>query len=151
MELKRYPTYDAPLSAYLPLCITPGSLRPGHTTDYLFYGIQLVEGRGFVFKQKLTIKPETVNRLIRHITCENGTFGITPETIAINAATFVGRRMAGIPDAVVSSVVVILPPLSIVGFLASYLPVWLESSAMQSAFLAMRYVVAALLYKSLIG
>lgn len=70
---------------------------------------------------------------------------ITPGTIAINAATFVGRRMAGIPGAIVASVAVVLPPLLIVGFLAGYLPLWLQSSAVQGAFLAMRYAVAALI------
>ncbi|WP_051789237.1 chromate transporter [Endozoicomonas montiporae] len=71
---------------------------------------------------------------------------ITPGTIAINAATFVGRRMAGIPGAVTASTAVVLPPLIIVGFLASYLPVWLAQPWLQGAFLGMRYAVAALIF-----
>ncbi|WP_354008851.1 chromate transporter [Endozoicomonas lisbonensis] len=71
---------------------------------------------------------------------------ITPGTIAINAATFVGRRMAGIPGAVTASAAVVLPPLLIVGFLASYLPVWLNLPWLQGAFLGMRYAVAALIF-----
>lgn len=70
---------------------------------------------------------------------------ITPGTIAINAATFVGRRMAGIPGAIVASVAIVLPPLLIVGFLAGYLPTWLEDPWLQGAFMAMRYAVAALI------
>ena len=71
---------------------------------------------------------------------------ITPGTIAINAATFVGRRMAGIPGAVTASVAVVLPPLLIVGFLASHLPSWLSQPWLQGAFLGMRYAVAALIF-----
>lgn len=71
---------------------------------------------------------------------------ITPGTIAINAATFVGRRMAGIPGAVTASTAVVLPPLLIVGFLASYLPTWLALDWMQGAFMGMRFAVAALIF-----
>ncbi len=70
---------------------------------------------------------------------------ITPGTIAINAATFVGRRLAGVPGAITASVAVVLPPLFIVGILAGYLPQWLHNPYIASAFLAIRYTVAVLI------
>ncbi|WP_051326855.1 chromate transporter [Aliagarivorans taiwanensis] len=70
---------------------------------------------------------------------------ITPGTIAINAATFVGRRVAGIPGAIVSSIAIVLPPLLIVGTLASYLPQFFGQEWLHNAFMGMRYAVAALI------
>ncbi|MGI9276904.1 MAG: chromate transporter [Endozoicomonas sp.] len=70
---------------------------------------------------------------------------ITPGTIAINAATFVGRRVAGIPGAIIASIAIVLPPLLIVGLLSGYMAQWMQDSAFQGAFLAIRYAVAALI------
>ena len=71
---------------------------------------------------------------------------ITPGTIAINAATFVGRRLAGIPGAITASVAIVLPPLLIVGFLATYFRQWMAEPWLQGAMLGMRYAVAALIF-----
>ncbi len=70
---------------------------------------------------------------------------ITPGPIAINAATFVGRRMAGIPGSLIASIAVVLPPLMIVGFLAGYLTDWIKVPEFQKALMASRYAVAALI------
>ena len=70
---------------------------------------------------------------------------ITPGTIAINAATFVGRRMAGLSGAIIASVAVVLPPLLIVGCLSGYLADWIQDVRFQGAFLAIRYAVSALI------
>ena len=75
---------------------------------------------------------------------------VTPGTIAINAATIVGRRMAGIPGAITASAAVVLPPLLMVGFLASYMPAWLAEPWMQGAFTGMRYAVASLVFHAAI-
>ncbi|MCL6271568.1 chromate transporter [Sansalvadorimonas sp. 2012CJ34-2] len=70
---------------------------------------------------------------------------ITPGPIAINAATFVGMRMAGTAGSLVASFAVVLPPLIIVGFLAGHLAQWVDDPALHGAFIASRYAAAALI------
>ena len=69
---------------------------------------------------------------------------ITPGPIAINAATFVGTRLAGLPGAVTATLGCILPSCVIVSFLALLYRKYQALPRMQAALAALRPVVAAL-------
>lgn len=70
---------------------------------------------------------------------------ITPGPIAINAATFVGTRLAGLPGAVTATLGCILPSCVLVSFLALLYRKYQSLPRMQAALAALRPVVAALI------
>lgn len=70
---------------------------------------------------------------------------MTPGPIAINAATFVGTRIAGLPGAVVAMFGCILPSCLIVTLLSWLYQKYRSLSAMHSALVALRPVVVALI------
>ncbi len=70
---------------------------------------------------------------------------MTPGPIAINAATFVGTRLAGLPGAIVATLGCILPSCLIVSLLSLAYRRWRSMSLMQSALQALRPVVVALI------
>ena len=70
---------------------------------------------------------------------------MTPGPIAINAATFVGARIAGLPGAVVATFGCILPSCLIVTLLSFLYRKCRSLSAMHSALAALRPVVVALI------
>ncbi len=70
---------------------------------------------------------------------------MTPGPIAINAATFVGTRMAGLPGAIVATLGCILPSCLIVSLLSWAYRRWRSLDLMQSALQALRPVVVALI------
>jgi chromate transporter len=76
---------------------------------------------------------------------------ITPGPIAINTATFVGHRVAGIPGAVVTTFAVVFPSFMIV-ILISYAVKKMEDSA-QADYLSkgLRPVVLALIFSALVS
>ncbi len=70
---------------------------------------------------------------------------MTPGPIAINAATFVGTRLAGLPGAIVATLGCILPSCIIVSLLSLAYRRWRSLNLMQSALQALRPVVVALI------
>lgn len=70
---------------------------------------------------------------------------MTPGPIAINAATFVGMRMAGLPGALAATFGCVLPSLVIVSLLAWLYVRFRSGRAMQTVLSALRPVVAALI------
>ena len=70
---------------------------------------------------------------------------MTPGPIAINAATFVGTRMAGLPGAVMATLGCILPSCLIVSLLSWLYRKYRSLALMQSALAALRPVVVALI------
>lgn len=70
---------------------------------------------------------------------------MTPGPIAINAATFVGTHIAGLPGAIVATLGCILPSCLIVSLLSWLYRKYRSLPLMQSALAALRPVVVALI------
>jgi chromate transporter len=70
---------------------------------------------------------------------------MTPGPIALNAATFVGQRVGGLPGAVVATVGVITPSLIIVLILARIYQRWREKAAFQGVLQGLRPATVALI------
>ena len=75
----------------------------------------------------------------------------TPGPIAINSATFVGYRTAGVLGAACATFGVVLPSFCIILAIASVLREFQEVKAVQYAFNGIRAGVLALLFKALWG
>lgn len=71
--------------------------------------------------------------------------GMTPGPIAINAATFVGVRIAGIPGALVATLGCIAPALVLVSLLAYVYNKYKDLSVLQNVLACLRPVVVALI------
>lgn len=71
--------------------------------------------------------------------------GMTPGPIAINAATFVGVRIAGIPGALVATLGCIAPALVLVSLLAYIYNKYKDLSVLQNVLACLRPVVVALI------
>jgi len=83
----------------------------------------------------------TMNEFIDLITIAE----MTPGPIAVNSATFVGIRIAGIPGALIATFGCILPSCFIVSFLAYIYYRYKSVSTMQSVLLSLRPAVVALI------
>lgn len=70
---------------------------------------------------------------------------MTPGPIAVNSATFVGIRIAGIPGALIATFGCILPSCFIVSFLAYIYNRYKNVSALQSVLSSLRPAVVALI------
>ena len=70
---------------------------------------------------------------------------MTPGPIAINAATFVGTKLAGVPGAMTATFGCILPSCFIVSFLAFIYYRYKQISALQSVLASLRPAVVALI------
>ena len=70
---------------------------------------------------------------------------MTPGPIAVNSATFVGIRMAGIPGALVATMGCILPSLIIVSLLSWLYEKYRSMDAMQAILACLRPAVVALI------
>ena len=73
----------------------------------------------------------------------------TPGPIAVNAATFIGRKVAGIPGAVCATLGVALPSFVIIAVIANILQAFQNVKTIQYAFWGVRAGVLALLLKAL--
>ena len=73
----------------------------------------------------------------------------TPGPIAINAATFVGYRVAGIPGALFGTIGMVLPSFTIILLISCVLREFLQIEAVQFAFNGIRAGVLALILKAL--
>lgn len=76
---------------------------------------------------------------------------MTPGPIGINAATFVGVRVAGLPGAVVASLGFVLPSLVIVSLLGWLYYRYRKAQMMQSILGGVRPVVVALIASAALG
>ncbi len=72
----------------------------------------------------------------------------TPGPIAINSATFVGSRVAGVPGALCATLGVILPSFVIILIVARVLDAFQHLRALRYAFFGIRAVVLALILKA---
>ncbi|NLE20903.1 MAG: chromate transporter [Clostridiales bacterium] len=70
---------------------------------------------------------------------------MTPGPIALNAATFVGNRVAGVPGALVATLGCITPSLIIVLLLARLYAAWRDKAAFQGVLAGLRPATVALI------
>ncbi len=70
---------------------------------------------------------------------------MTPGPVAINLATFVGYRIAGVPGALASTTGVIIPSLFLIIIISKFLQKFYELPVVQSVFRGLRPAVIALI------
>ncbi|MCD6301705.1 MAG: chromate transporter [Staphylothermus sp.] len=58
--------------------------------------------------------------------------GSTPGPIAVNAATYIGFKMAGFIGAIVATVAVILPPFTVITTIVYFLSIYINNKIVQS-------------------
>ena len=74
----------------------------------------------------------------------------TPGVIAVNTATFIGYKTAGIPGGVVATLGVIFPSVVIITLIAGVLTHFADIPAVQSAFAAIRVCVCVLIFNAVL-
>ena len=74
----------------------------------------------------------------------------TPGIIAVNVATFIGKKHAGVPGAIIASLGVISPSVVIILALATVLTRFADSPAVKSAFAGIRVCVCVLIFNSVV-
>ena len=74
----------------------------------------------------------------------------TPGVIAVNTATFVGKKTAGIPGGIIASLGVVFPSVVIITIIAAVLSNFAEIAAVKSAFAAVRVCVCVLIFNSVV-
>jgi len=74
---------------------------------------------------------------------------MTPGVIAINAATFVGRKTAGVKGALIASAAVILPSIFIISFIVHFLSESFVSPTANKILTGVRAGVVAMIMRSL--
>ena len=72
----------------------------------------------------------------------------TPGVIAVNTATFIGYKLAGVPGGIVATIGVVFPSLIIITVIASVLTAFAEVPAVKSAFAGIRVCVCVLIFNS---
>ena len=74
----------------------------------------------------------------------------TPGVIAVNTATFIGYKLAGVPGGIAATIGVIFPSLIIITAIASVLTAFAEVPAVKSAFAGIRVCVCVLIFNSVV-
>ena len=74
----------------------------------------------------------------------------TPGVIAVNTATFVGYKLAGVPGGIAATIGVVFPSLIIITAIASVLTAFAEVPAVKSAFAGIRVCVCVLIFNSVL-
>jgi chromate transporter len=74
----------------------------------------------------------------------------TPGVIAVNTATFIGYKTAGIPGGVAATLGVIFPSVVIITLIAGVLTHFADIPAVQSAFAAIRVCVCVLIFNAVL-
>ena len=72
----------------------------------------------------------------------------TPGPIAINCATFVGHKMAGMVGAIVATLGVVLPSFSIIFIVSTFLDNFLEIPVIANAFMGIKVGVGILIFNA---
>lgn len=75
----------------------------------------------------------------------------TPGVIAVNTATFVGKKQKGVSGAVFSTLGVVFPSLLIILLLASVIQMFQNNEYVLKAFAGIRIAVCALIFKSIVN
>ena len=74
----------------------------------------------------------------------------TPGVIAVNTATFIGYKLAGVPGGIVATIGVVFPSLVIITAIASVLTAFADVPAVKSAFAGIRVCVCVLIFNSVV-
>ena len=74
----------------------------------------------------------------------------TPGIIAVNTATFIGKKHAGIPGGILASLGVVFPSLVIITLLASVITSVADLAVVQHAFAGIRVCVCVLIFNSVL-
>lgn len=74
----------------------------------------------------------------------------TPGIIAVNTATFIGQKTAGIPGGVTATLGVVFPSLIIIMVIASVLTHFAEYPVVQNAFAGIRVCVCVLVFNAVV-
>ena len=74
----------------------------------------------------------------------------TPGVIAVNTATFIGRKVAGVPGGIVATAGVIFPSVVIITVIAGILSNFADIPAVQSAFSGIRVCVCVLIFNAVV-
>ncbi len=74
----------------------------------------------------------------------------TPGVIAVNTATFIGYRIAGIPGGIAATLGVVFPSLVIITLIAGILTSFSDIPAVKSAFAAIRVCVCVLIFNAVL-
>ena len=74
----------------------------------------------------------------------------TPGVIAVNTATFVGSKLAGLPGGIVATLGVVFPSLIIIGVIAAFLRNFADNEYVIHAFAGLRVVVTVLVLNTVI-
>ena len=74
----------------------------------------------------------------------------TPGVIAVNTATFIGRKIAGIPGAVFATLGMVFPSLVIISLIAGILENFAELAIVKSAFAGIRVCVCVLIFNAVV-
>lgn len=74
----------------------------------------------------------------------------TPGVIAVNTATFIGRKYAGIPGGIVATLGVVFPSLVIISLLAGVIEAFSSLEWVKHAFSGIRVCVCVLIFNSVI-
>jgi len=75
----------------------------------------------------------------------------TPGVIAVNTATFIGRKVGGIAGGFIATLGLVTPSYFIICLISMLLQSFAELAVVQSAFAGVRLAVCALVVKTLIG
>lgn len=74
----------------------------------------------------------------------------TPGVIAVNTATFIGQKTAGIPGGVIATLGVVFPSLVIISVIAGILTNFAELAIVQNAFAGIRVCVCVLVFNAVV-
>ena len=74
----------------------------------------------------------------------------TPGIIAVNTATFIGRKTAGIPGGIIATLGVVFPSLVIICVIAGILTNFADIPAVKSAFAGIRVCVCVLIFNAVV-
>ena len=74
----------------------------------------------------------------------------TPGVIAVNTATFIGRKVAGIPGAIAATIGVVFPSVVIITVIAGILSNFADIPAVKSAFAGIRVCVCVLIFNAVL-
>ena len=74
----------------------------------------------------------------------------TPGIIAVNTATFIGQKQAGIPGGIVATLGIVFPSLVIISVIAGIISNFAEIPAVKSAFAGIRVCVCVLIFNAVV-
>ena len=74
----------------------------------------------------------------------------TPGVIAVNTATFIGYKVAGVPGGIIATLGIVFPSLVIITIIAGILTSFSDLPAVKSAFAAIRVCVCVLIFNAVV-